>query len=155
MLTAGTDTSSVTIEWALSLLLNHPKVKARAELDAQVGTDRLVNEHDLSNFPNLHKIISETLRLYPAAPMLLPHESSDDCKIGRYNIPPGTILLVNAWAVHRDPNVWDDPTSFKPERFEGLQVQPSKLIPFGMGRRSCPGSSLAQRVVGLALGSLI
>ena len=157
MLTAGTNTSSVTIEWALSLLLNHPEVleKARAELDAQVGIDRLVDEHDLSNLPYLHNIILETLQLYPAAPMLVPHESSDDYKIGGYNIPRGTILLVNAWAVHRDPNVWDDPTSFKPERFEGLQVQPSKLIPFGMGRRSCPGSGLAQRVVGLALGSLI
>ena len=88
MLTAGTDTSSVTIEWALSLLLNHPEVleKARAELDAQVGTDRLVDEHDLSNLPYLHNIISETLRLYPAAPMLVPHESSDDYKIGGYNI---------------------------------------------------------------------
>ncbi|XP_027074370.1 cytochrome P450 81Q32-like isoform X1 [Coffea arabica] len=157
MLTAGTDTSSVTIEWALSLLLNHPEVleKARAELDAQVGTDRLVDEHDLSNLPYLHNIISETLRLYPPTPMLVPHESSDDCKIGGYNIPRGTILLVNAWAVHRDPNVWDDPTSFKPDRFDGLQVEPSKLIPFGMGRRSCPGSGLARRVVGLALGSLI
>ncbi|CDP18761.1 unnamed protein product [Coffea canephora] len=91
----------------------------------------------------------------PVAPMLVPHESSDDYKIGGYNILRGTILLVNAWAVHRDPNVWDDPTSFKPERFEGLQVQPSKLIPFGMGRRSWPGSGLTQRVVGLALGSLI
>ncbi|XP_027171128.1 cytochrome P450 81D1-like [Coffea eugenioides] len=155
MLTARTDTS-VTIEWALSLLVNHLEVleKARAELDTQVGIDRLVDEHDLSNLPYFHNIISETLRLYPTAPMLVPHESSDDCIEG-YNIPRGTILLVNAWAVHRDPNVWDDPTSFKPERFEGLQVQPSKLIPFGMERRSCPGSGLAQRVVGLALGSLI
>ncbi|XP_027148725.1 cytochrome P450 81D1-like [Coffea eugenioides] len=158
MLTVGTDTSSMTIEWALSLLLNHPEVleKARAELNAQVETDRLVDKHDLSNLPYLHNIISETLRLYPAAPMLVPHhESFDDYKIGGYNIPRGTILLVNAWAVHRDPNVWDDPTSFKPERFEGLQVQPSKLISFGIGRRSCPGSGPAQRVVSLALGSLI
>nr|XP_027087612.1 cytochrome P450 81D1-like [Coffea arabica] len=145
MLTAGTNTSLVTIEWALSLLLNHLEVleKARTKLDAQVGTDRLVDEHGLSNLSYLHNIISEKLWLYPAAPMLVPNESSDDCKIGGYNIPQGTILLVNAWAVHRDPNVWDDPTSFKPERFEGLQVQPSKLIPFGMGRRSCPGSGLA------------
>ncbi|XP_027169216.1 cytochrome P450 81D1-like [Coffea eugenioides] len=137
MLTVGTDASSVTIKWALSLLLNHPKVleKAQTELDAQVGTERLVDEHDLSNLPYLHNIISETLQLYPAAPMLVPHELSDD--------------------FHRDPNVWDDPTSFKPERFEGLQVQPSRLVPFGMGRKSCPGSDLAQRVVGLALGSLI
>ncbi|CDO98811.1 unnamed protein product [Coffea canephora] len=154
VLTARTDTSSMTIEWALSFLLNYPEVleKARAKLDAQVGIDRLVDEHDLSN---LHNIISETLRLYPAAPMLVLHELSDDCKIGGYNIPRGTILLVNAWAVHKDPNVWDAPTSFKPERFEGFWLQPSKLIPFVMGRRSYPGSGLAQRVVGLALGSLI
>ncbi|XP_027174392.1 cytochrome P450 81D1-like [Coffea eugenioides] len=129
--------------------------KARAKFDAQVGTNRLVDEHDLSNLPYLHNIILETLQLYPAAPMLVPHESSDDYKIGGYNILRDTILLVNAWTVHRDPNVWDNPTSFKPERFKGLQVQPSKLIPFGMGRRSCPGSGLAQRVVGLVLGSLI
>nr|XP_027093568.1 cytochrome P450 81D1-like [Coffea arabica] len=76
-------------------------------------------------------------------------------KLGDTIFREGTILLVNAWAVHRDPNVWDDPTSFKPERFEGLQVQPSKLIPFRKGRRSCPDSGLAQRVVGLALRSLI
>ncbi|XP_071905841.1 cytochrome P450 81Q32-like [Coffea arabica] len=145
MLTAGIDTSSVTIKWILSLLLNHPEVlkKARAELDAEVGIDRLVDEYDLSNLPYLHNIISKTLQLYPAAPMLVPHESFDDCKIGGYNIPRDTILLVNAWAVHRDPNIWDDPTTFKPEKFEGLQVQPSKLIPFGIGRRSCPGSDLA------------
>ncbi|KAL3526830.1 hypothetical protein ACH5RR_011486 [Cinchona calisaya] len=87
--------------------------------------------------------------------MLVPHESSADCKNGGYNIPRGTILLVNAWAIHRNPNVWDDSTSFKPERFEGVEVEPSKLMPFGMGRRSCPGSGLAQRVVGLTLGSLI
>ncbi|XP_071920701.1 uncharacterized protein [Coffea arabica] len=94
MLTAGRDTSSVTIEWVLSLLLNHPEVleKARAELDAQVGTDRLVDKHDLSNLPYLHNILLETLRLYPATPMLVPHESSDDCKIGGYNILRGILL---------------------------------------------------------------
>lgn len=157
MLNAGTDTSAVTMEWAMSHLLNNPEVleKARAELETRVGTDRLIEEHDLSNLPYLHNIILETFRLCPAAPMLVPHESSEDCKIGGYNIPRGTMLLVNAWAIYRDPNLWDDPESFKPERFEGVEIAPSKLLPFGMGRRSCPGAGLAQRVIGLALGSLI
>ncbi|XP_022843744.1 cytochrome P450 81E8-like [Olea europaea var. sylvestris] len=157
MLNAGTDTSAVTIEWALSSLLNHPEKleRAKAEIDNLVGNDRLVEESDLSNLHYLQAIISETFRLFPAAPLLVPHESSDNCKIGGYDIPRGTILLVNAWAIHRDPTVWDDPTSFKPERFDVGEVTPSKLMPFGMGRRSCPGAGLAQRVVGLTLGSLV
>ncbi|CDO96872.1 unnamed protein product [Coffea canephora] len=147
LLNAGTDTSAVTMEWALSHLLNNPEVleKARDELETQVGTDRLTEEHDLANLPYLHNIILETFRLCPAGPMLVPHESSQDCNIGGYNIPRGTMLLVNAWAIHRDPNIWDDPESFKPERFEGVEIASSKLLPFGMGRRSCPGAGLAQR----------
>ncbi|KAL2531815.1 Cytochrome [Abeliophyllum distichum] len=76
-------------------------------------------------------------------------------KYKEYDVPRGTILLVNSWAIHRDPKVWDDPTSFNPERFEGKEVETHKLMPFGMGRRACPGSGLGQRMVGLALGSLI
>lgn len=157
LLLAGTDTSAVTMEWAMSLLLNHPNVleKARTELDIHVGKDRLIHEQDLPKLPYLHSIIMETFRLTPTVPLLVPHEPSADCRVGGYDLPSGTMLLVNAWEIHRDPQVWDDPTSFKPERFEGVQVEPSKLMPFGMGRRSCPGAGLAQRVVGVALGSLI
>ncbi|CAL5419683.1 unnamed protein product [Camellia sinensis] len=157
MILAGTDTSSVTIEWAMSLLVNHPEVlkKVRAEINTHVGQDRLIDEHDLPKLHYLQAIISETFRLFPTVPLLVPHVSSDDCIIGGFNIPRGTMLLVNAWAIHRDPKVWDDPTSFKPERFEGREVEGPKLMPFGMGRRACPGAGLAQRVVGLALGSLI
>ncbi|KAF5961919.1 cytochrome P450 81D11-like [Camellia sinensis] len=157
MILAGTDTSAVTMEWAMSLLVNHPEVlkKARAEIDTHVGQDRLIDEHDLSKLHYLQAIISETFRLFPTAPFLVPHVSSGDCIIGGFNVPCGTLLLVNAWAIHRGPKVWDDPTSFKPERFEGGEVKGHKLMPFGMGRRACPGSGLAQRVVGLALGSLI
>ncbi|KAH7848342.1 hypothetical protein Vadar_001614 [Vaccinium darrowii] len=157
MLIAGTDTSIVTIEWAMSLLLNHPKVleKARAELDTIVGDNHLVDEPDLSKLPYLQNIVNETLRLFPPAPLLAPHESSDDCTIGGYDIARGTMLMVNAWAIHRDPKVWEDPTSFKPERFECGEINAYALIPFGMGRRSCPGMGLAYRVVGLALAALI
>ncbi|CAI0405695.1 unnamed protein product [Linum tenue] len=157
MLLAGSDTSAVTLEWAMANLLNHPDilVKAREELDKQIGEERLVDEADISNLPYLRNIISETLRLYPAAPLLVPHVSSEDCVVGGYHLPRDTMLLVNAWAIHRDPNLWDDPTSFRPERYENGGKESYKLIPFGLGRRSCPGAGLAQRVVGFTLGTLI
>lgn len=158
MLLGGTDTSSVTMEWAMTLLLNHPDKmdKAQAEIDNLIGHNRLITESDISKLPYLQHVITETLRLFPAAPLLVPHEASADCEIGGYDIPRGSTLLVNAWAIHRDPAVWDDPTSFKPERFQdGEIIGRAKLVTFGMGRRACPGEALANRVVSLAVGSLI
>nr|AYM55634.1 cytochrome p450 [Croton stellatopilosus] len=156
ILFAGTDTSAATLEWAMSNLLNHPNTlkTARDEIDNHIGRETVVDESDLPKLPYLQNIIYETLRLYPVVPLLVPHLSSDDCRVTGYNVPRGTMLLVNAWAIHRDPALWEDAMSFKPERFckEG---EANKLMPFGIGRRSCPGASLAQRVVGCALGSLI
>ncbi|XP_074308800.1 cytochrome P450 81Q32-like [Silene latifolia] len=156
---AGTDTSSVTLEWAMSLLLNHPNVldKAKLEIDFQVGEDHLVDEMDLPKLQFLQNIVSETLRMFPAAPLLLPHMSSQECTIGGFNVPRGTMLLANVWAVQRDPNLWNEPEEFKPERFDSSDPDQYKLqlLPFGLGRRSCPGASLGTRMVALALGSLI
>ncbi|KAJ4967139.1 hypothetical protein NE237_018988 [Protea cynaroides] len=158
LLMAGTDTSSGTIEWAISLLLNHPEVlkKAQAEIDIIVGQGRLLNESDVPNLPYLHCIINETLRMYPAAP-LLPHLSSESCNVGGFTVPRGTLLLVNIWAIHNDPKSWEEPRKFRPERMEGIGGvrERYKLMPFGSGRRSCPAESLALRVVGFTLGSLI
>ncbi|XP_058080303.1 cytochrome P450 81Q32-like [Magnolia sinica] len=158
LLTAGTETSALTTEWAMSLQLNHPDVleKAKAELDMHVGP-RLLEESDLAKLPYLHCIINETLRLYPVAPLLLPHESSEESILGGFDVPRGTMLLVNVWAIHRDPKLWVDPTDFKPERFQGPEgaKEGLKSIPFGRGRRVCPGASLAMRMVGLTLGTLI
>ncbi|KAK7250976.1 hypothetical protein RIF29_33792 [Crotalaria pallida] len=156
MLLGGTETSATTLEWAMSALLNHPQVlrKARDEIDTHIGQDRLIDESDTSKLPYLEKIISETFRLHPAFPLLAPHFSSKDCTIGGYNVPKSTILLVNAWAIHRDPQLWSDPTQFKPERFE-KEGEADKLIPFGLGRRACPGSNLGLRTVFLTLGLLI
>ncbi|KAL4339582.1 hypothetical protein GQ457_08G015040 [Hibiscus cannabinus] len=161
---AGTDTSAVTLEWAMSSLLNHPQVlrRAKAEIDREIGEENLMDESDVPKLKYLQSIVLETLRLYPAAPLLLPHMPSSDCSIGGYNVPRGAIVLINAWSIHRDPNSWEDPTSFKPERFEnGEEIegnddsQSHKLMSFGLGRRACPGEGQAQRVMGLTLGALI
>ncbi|KAI9128062.1 hypothetical protein K1719_001055 [Acacia pycnantha] len=156
MISAGTTTSAGTLEWAMSCLLNNPHVleKAKKEIDSHIGQERLIDEPDVSKLPYLQSIISETLRLYPATPLLVPHEASNDCTISGYNVPRGTIVLVNAWAIHRDPEIWSDPTSFKPERFE-KEGEANKLIAFGLGRRACPGAGMAQRTVGMTLGLLI
>ncbi|KAK9016827.1 hypothetical protein V6N11_079320 [Hibiscus sabdariffa] len=160
ILNAGTDTTALTLEWAMSNLLNNPQVlvKARAELDKHIGQEKLVEEADVTKLPYLQCIISETLRLYPAAPLLVPHLASEICSVGGYEIPKDAILMVNAWAIQRDPKLWDDPTSFKPERFEqGKDTSDLmyKLMPFGLGRRACPGMVLAQHVLWSTLGALI
>ncbi|XP_074264087.1 cytochrome P450 81Q32-like [Silene latifolia] len=155
---AGAHTSAATMEWAMSLLLNHPKAlhKAQEEIDGVIGRDRLVNEDDISKLPYLQNVINETLRLYPPTPLLLPHESSEDCTICGYDIPKGTMLMVSLWTLHRDPKYWSEPEKFVPERFEGKEGETVyKLIPFGLGRRACPGYAMSKRAVGLVLGSLL
>ncbi|XP_020232476.1 isoflavone 3'-hydroxylase [Cajanus cajan] len=156
MLLAGTDTTAVSIEWALAALLNQPEIlkKAKDEIDTYVGQDRLVDESDIPNLPYIQNIVYETLRLYTPAPLLLPHYSSDECTIEGYTIPRDTIVLINAWAIQRDPQLWNDAESFKPERFE-KEGEVNKLMSFGLGRRACPGLGLAHRSMGLTLGLLI
>ncbi|KAF2299844.1 hypothetical protein GH714_004498 [Hevea brasiliensis] len=83
------------------------------------------------------------------------HLSSDDCTIQGFHVPSDTVLFANIWAIQRDPNLWEDPTSFKPERFENGKAEAFKFLPFGLGRRACPGEGLANRIMGLTLGSLI
>ncbi|XP_027356532.1 isoflavone 2'-hydroxylase-like [Abrus precatorius] len=159
ILVAGSETAATSMEWAFSLLLNHPETmnKVKVEIDSYVGHDQLLNESDTTRLKYLQNAITETLRLYPAVPLLLPHESSIDCNVCGFDIPRGTMLLVNLWTLHRDVNLWVDPTRFMPERFdEGEQGgHVYDMIPFGIGRRACPGVVLAKRFMGHALGALI
>ncbi|KAM0821253.1 hypothetical protein ACQ4PT_009465 [Festuca glaucescens] len=140
LLTAGTDTSALTTEWAMAQLLTHPEAmkKARAEIDAVVGTGLLVEESDITNLPYLQCIVKETLRLCPVGPVIPAHEAMEDCTVGGYHVRRGTMVLVNAWAIHRDANVWDAPQEFRPERFFGRDAVTTPMLPFGLGRRRCP-----------------
>ncbi|XP_028779091.1 cytochrome P450 CYP82D47-like [Neltuma alba] len=163
LILAATDTTAVTLTWALSLLLNNSQVlkKAVHELDTQVGRERLVVESDLKNLPYLQAIIKETMRLYPAAPLSVVHESVQDCAVAGYHVPSGTRLLTNLSKLHRDPRVFEDPLEFRPERFLsthkdlGLRGQNFEFIPFGAGRRICPGISFALLMMQLTLANLL
>ncbi|KAK1427370.1 hypothetical protein QVD17_16053 [Tagetes erecta] len=164
LILGGNDTTAVTLTWAISLLLNHPDVlkKLRHEIDDHVGKERLVDVSDLKDLVFLEAVIKETLRLYPSAPLLGPREAMEDCTVAGYNVKAGTRLIVNAWKLQRDERVWSDPSKFQPERFMGLdheQVdlsgQQFVLVPFGYGRRSCPGATFALQVVHLTLARLV
>ncbi|KAJ0830413.1 7-ethoxycoumarin O-deethylase [Helianthus annuus] len=157
---AGTDTTSITVEWAMAELLRNPHImtKAKEELEKVIGKGSIVKEDDVSRLPYLSCIVKEVLRLHPPAPLFFLEKL-----LKRYNsvdtIPAGTQVFVNAWAIGRDPTVWDDSLEFKPQRFleSGLDVrgQDFDLIPFGAGRRICPGVPLATRMVPIMLGSLL
>ncbi|KAL1832412.1 hypothetical protein ACET3Z_002063 [Daucus carota] len=161
MFIAGTHTSSATAEWAMSeLLINPDKLqKVKDELARVIGGNRKLEESDLDNLPYLQATVEETLRLHPPGPLTLPRRAMHDTKFMGYNIPKGTQVFVNAWAIGRDKENWEDPLCFKPERFLNSSInykgQSFEFIPFGGGRRICPGLPLAHRMLPLLLGTLL
>nr|BAN62871.1 flavonoid 3'-hydroxylase [Dianthus caryophyllus] len=164
LFTAGTDTSSSTTEWAIAELIRHPKILAQVqqEMDSVVGRDRLIAEADIPNLTYFQAVIKEVFRLHPSTPLSLPRVANESCEINGYHIPKNTTLLVNVWAIARDPEVWADPLEFKPERFLPGGEKPNvdvkgndfELIPFGAGRRICAGLSLGLRMVQLMTATL-
>eukprot|EP01018_Ginkgo_biloba_P011309 Gb_11421 [translate_table: standard] len=161
MLSAGVDTSSATLEWAMSELLRNPSVinKVQDELRSVIEPNRRVQESDLPCLPYLQAVVKETLRLYPAGPLLIAHEATKACNVSGYEIPASTRVIVNAWAIGRNPKSWEDADKFRPERFIGnskdVRGQDFDVIPFGSGRRGCPGMNLGIVVVELALAQLV
>ncbi|XP_045794480.1 cytochrome P450 76T24-like isoform X3 [Trifolium pratense] len=158
---AGVDTTSSTIEWIMVELLRYPKTltKARKELCKAIGKDEIIEESHISKLPFLQAVVKETLRLHPAAPFLLPHKCDENMNILGFNVPKNAQVFVNVWAMGRDPTIWENPTMFMPERFLECDINYKgnnfELIPFGVGKRICPGLPLAHRTVHLVVASLL
>lgn len=161
LIAGGTESSAVTVEWAISELVKKPEIfkKATEELDRVIGKDRWVEEKDIANLPYVYAIAKETMRLHPVAPFLVPREAREDCKVDGYDIPKGTIVLVNTWTIARDSEVWENPYEFMPERFLGKDIDVKghdfELLPFGAGRRMCPGYPLGIKVIQTSLANLL
>lgn len=153
----ASDNTAVALEWMMSILMNHPEEmeKAREEITRVVGEERLAEENDLPKLRYLHNVIHETMRMYPTNPFLNIHVASEDCRVGGYDVPRGTMVFVNAYGIHRDPQLWPEPTRFKPERYDNGEGEARNLLSFGMGRRACPGEALALRIFGLVAAVLI
>uniref|UniRef100_A0A0E0LTV4 Cytochrome P450 n=1 Tax=Oryza punctata TaxID=4537 RepID=A0A0E0LTV4_ORYPU len=158
---AGSDTSSSTVEWAMAELLRNPLSMAKAcdELQRLIGSRRRIEESDIGRLPYLQAIIKETFRLHPAVPFLLPRQATTTIQILGYTIPKGAKVFINVWAMGRDKDIWLEPEKFMPERylertvdFKGADFE---LIPFGAGRRICPGLPLAIRMVHVIIASLL
>ncbi|KAL0719116.1 hypothetical protein Bca4012_068440 [Brassica carinata] len=156
----GTDTSVQTTQWTMAEIINNHKVleKLREEIDSVVGRSKLIQETDLPNLPYLQAVVKEGLRLHPPAPLML-RKFQERCEIKGFYIPEKTILVISAYAVMRDPDSWEDLEEFKPERFlspkEDEKQQELKFLPFGGGRRGCPGGNLSQIIVGTAIGVMV
>ncbi|XP_076952769.1 putative (S)-N-methylcoclaurine 3'-hydroxylase isozyme 2 [Bidens hawaiensis] len=161
LFTAGTDTTTSTIEWAMAELIKNKEVmyKVQQELKHKINSNTII-ESEISKLPYLNACIKETLRLHPPAPLLLPHRAIQTCEVMKYTIPRGAQILVNIWAIGRDPKLWEDPLTFKPERFLGTSLdfrgQDFEFIPFGAGgRRMCPGLPIGINSIQSILASLI
>ncbi|KAL8226017.1 hypothetical protein R6Q57_018574 [Mikania cordata] len=158
---AGTDTTFASLEWAISELIRHPSVMKMLQQEvSEIAQGKpIILENDLEKMKYLKATIKETLRLHTPIPLLIPRESTQDVKLMGYDIPVGTQAIINASAIGRDPTLWEEPDEFRPERFlnnlidyKGLHFE---LLPFGAGRRGCPGIQFAVVVNELALANVV
>ncbi|KAF1876589.1 hypothetical protein Lal_00021147 [Lupinus albus] len=161
ILVAATDTSAATTVWAMTALIKNPRVmkKVQEEIRKLGDNNDFIGEDDIKKLPYLKAVIKETLRLHLPAPLLVSREANEDCIIDGYLIQAKTIVYVNAWAIQRDPEAWKDPEEFYPERFLESSIdfkgQDFELIPFGTGRRICPGLSMAVPTLELIIANLL
>ncbi|KAJ3676503.1 hypothetical protein LUZ60_003915 [Juncus effusus] len=160
---AAIETTLWSIEWGIAELVNHPEIQQTLlkEIETVLGPGAQVTEPDLMRLPFLQAVVKETLRLRMAIPLLVPHMNLLDAKLAGYDIPAESKILVNAWFLANDPTTWKNPEEFRPERFleEEAKVEANgndfRFLPFGVGRRSCPGIILALPIIGITLGRLV
>ncbi|KAL1369022.1 cytochrome P450 76T24-like [Arachis hypogaea] len=161
LLVAGVDTTSITIEWAMAELLRNPEKleKVRNELQHVLGKNEQLEEKHISKLPFLKAVVKETFRLHPPAPLLVPHKAQEDVELCGFIVPKNAQVWVNVWAMGRDSSIWTNPNEFMPERFLESEIDfqghDFELIPFGAGKRMCPGLPLAYRAVHILLASLL
>ncbi|KAM0947314.1 putative cytochrome P450 [Dioscorea sansibarensis] len=161
MFTAGTDTTYIAFEWAMAELVGNPNImeKLQNEIHGIANGKFMVNEDDLREMHYLKAVIKEVLRLHPPLPLLVPRECIDNCKIGDYDIPSKSRVVINCWVISRDPKIWDKPDEFIPERFMSNPIdfkgQDFEYTPFGSGRRICPGMVFAAATIELLLANLM
>ncbi|XP_009591953.1 5-OH-xanthotoxin synthase-like [Nicotiana tabacum] len=162
VLLAGSDTSAAAVVWTMTALMKNPKAmkKVQEEIRKSVGKkSNIVTEDDIQNLPYFKAVIKESFRLYPPVPVLLPRESMEKSTLEQYEIQPGTIIHVNSWAILRDPEIWENSEQFIAERFLNSNIDfkghDFDYIPFGAGRRGCPGIALGVASMELALSNLL
>ncbi|RYQ80399.1 hypothetical protein Ahy_Scaffold1g106839 isoform B [Arachis hypogaea] len=161
MFVAGTDTTASTIEWAMAEMIKNPRVmaKAQAELREALRGKKTIHETDIEDLCYLKLVVKETLRLHSPSPLLIPRECTEATNIHGYAIPIKTRVMVNVWAIARDPQYWHDSESFIPERFEDgsldFKGNNFEYLPFGAGRRICPGMTFGVASVTLSLALLL
>ena len=163
----GTDTTAITLDWTMSELMANPRVmnKLQAEVRSCIGSKPRVERDDLNNLKYLKMVIKEALRKHTPIPLLIPRETMNYFKIQdksssrEYDIYPETRILVNAWGIGRDPKIWKDPDVFYPERFEDCEIEfygkHFELLPFGGGKRICPGANMGVITAEFTLANLV
>lgn len=159
----GTDTTATTVEWVITELIQHPEAmkKVHQELTQVVGLNNLVEESHLPKLTYLDAVIKESFRLHPALPLLAPRCPSECTTVGGYMVPKGARIFLNIWAIHRDPNIWENPSEFRPERFLNGHMKFDyngnnfEYLPFGSGRRICAGIPLAEKMLNFEVASFL
>ncbi|VAI11675.1 unnamed protein product [Triticum turgidum subsp. durum] len=165
---AGADSTIIVLEWAMAELLRNKdamkklqhELRSAGSIDSQI-MDNMITQEDLEGMVYLKAVMKEMMRLHPPGSLLIPREAMEPARIQRYDVPSKTMVIVNAWAIGRDPDSWESPEEFRPERFLGIGGEVDfrgrhfQLVPFGSGRRVCLGINFTMSIMEVAIANLV